>query len=617
MDDRRKKRERQRSTSVDRDDNHRRKKGRVPPSTKVGASRVVHIRNISSGVEETDVIQLGLPFGRVSNILMLKMKSQAFLEFERESSARTMVDYFQNSSPPMICGRTVFVQFSEHRELKTTASHSNANAKTQAALKAARSILDSRETQKQEYSSAVNTGRILHLTVENLIYPVTLKTLTLIFQKYGRLKKIFTFTENNLFQALIEYDRARDAEEARHALHGQNVYNGCCNLQIHKSKLSSVQVRQNDDAGWDFTKANQPSSFDYMDHASLSRDLGASLSRDLGVSLSRDLGTSLPRDLGDRLSANPVGRFERSSRLRDPADKRAPLLDRPITDARDSDSFGAEFGDQSGSSYSSSYSSTSNGRSRKPDRPIYQPPKGKFHENLATDFHKPSSKLLLRGILKAHKKVKAKESTEIKPKGEKGSVVLVSNLDKMETTPDKLFTLFGVYGDVVRVKILFNKKDNALIQFADASMADTARQHLDKAVVFGRTIGVRTSKHSSVAMPKDDFLPENLHLTKDFSNSPLHRYKKAGSKNCGNIFKPGSTLHLSNISDGVTQEELVKPFKKYGKVVRIKFLPGTQKMAVLAMSSIEEAIDALIHLHNHPFRNNHLRVSFSKSPLKP
>jgi len=491
-----------------------------------------------------------------------------------------------------------FCPVSEHRELKTTASHSNANAKTQAALKAARSILDSRETQKQEYSSAVNTGRILHLTVENLIYPVTLKTLTLIFQKYGRLKKIFTFTENNLFQALIEYDRARDAEEARHALHGQNVYNGCCNLQIHKSKLSSVQVRQNDDAGWDFTKANQPSSFDYMDHASLSRDLGASLSR--------DLGTSLPRDLGDRLSANPVGRFERSSRLRDPSDKRAPLLDRPITDARElplfdrvsgTDSFSAEFGDQSGSSYRSSYS-TSNGRSRKPDRPIYQPPKGKFHENLATDFHKPSSKLLLRGILK-------------------GSVVLVSNLDKMETTPDKLFTLFGVYGDVVRVKILFNKKDNALIQFADASMADTARQHLDKAVVFGRTIGVRTSKHSSVAMPKDDFLPENLHLTKDFSNSPLHRYKKAGSKNCGNIFKPGSTLHLSNISDGVTQEELVKPFKKYGKVVRIKFLPGTQKMAVLAMSSIEEAIDALIHLHNHPFRNNHLRVSFSKSPLKP
>jgi len=29
----------------------------------------------------------------------------------------------------------------------------------------------------------------------------------------------------------------------------------------------------------------------------------------------------------------------------------------------------------------------------------------------------------------------------------------------------------GVYGDVMRVKILFNKKDTALIQFVDATQA--------------------------------------------------------------------------------------------------------------------------------------------------
>lgn len=31
----------------------------------------------------------------------------------------------------------------------------------------------------------------------------------------------------------------------------------------------------------------------------------------------------------------------------------------------------------------------------------------------------------------------------------------------------------GVYGDVVRVKIMFNKKDNALIQFNDGQQAQT------------------------------------------------------------------------------------------------------------------------------------------------
>jgi len=34
-----------------------------------------------------------------------------------------------------------------------------------------------------------------------------------------------------------------------------------------------------------------------------------------------------------------------------------------------------------------------------------------------------------------------------------------------------LIDVAGMYGDVVRVKILFNKKDTALIQFVDAIQA--------------------------------------------------------------------------------------------------------------------------------------------------
>lgn len=47
---------------------------------------------------------------------------------------------------------------------------------------------------------------------------------------------------------------------------------------------------------------------------------------------------------------------------------------------------------------------------------------------------------------------------------QEGCVLLVSNLEESCITPDKLFTLFGVYGDVTRVKILYNKKDTAFIQ---------------------------------------------------------------------------------------------------------------------------------------------------------
>jgi polypyrimidine tract-binding protein 2 len=81
-------------------------------------SRVIHIRNIPSDVTEAEVIHLGIPFGRVTNVLVLKGKNQAFLEMEDESAAVAMVNYFTNCAATLR-ERSVYVQYSNHRELKT------------------------------------------------------------------------------------------------------------------------------------------------------------------------------------------------------------------------------------------------------------------------------------------------------------------------------------------------------------------------------------------------------------------------------------------------------------------------------------------------------------------
>lgn len=39
-------------------------------------SRVVHLRKLPNDINETEVIGLGLPFGKVTNLLMLKGKNQ-------------------------------------------------------------------------------------------------------------------------------------------------------------------------------------------------------------------------------------------------------------------------------------------------------------------------------------------------------------------------------------------------------------------------------------------------------------------------------------------------------------------------------------------------------------
>ncbi|MFH4978711.1 hypothetical protein AB6A40_005420 [Gnathostoma spinigerum] len=99
--------------------------------------------------------------------------------------------------------------------------------------------------------------------------------------------------------------------------------------------------------------------------------------------------------------------------------------------------------------------------------------------------------------------------------------------------------------------------------------------------------------------------------------SPLHRFKKPGSKNYMNIYPPSATLHLSNIPPHITEDFLTSSFKQHGFAPKgFKFFPKDHKMALLQLNDVETAIDALIEMHNFKLAENaHLRVSFSKSAI--
>jgi len=519
-----------------------------------GPSRVVHIRNILQGVSETEVVQLCMPFGKVTNLLMMKQKNQAFVEFELDTAAQSMLTYFSRSAQPMLGGRPVFVQYSQHKELKTDAAHAIANEKAQAALVACQNGTATLDGSNGDGFSATGTGQesVLHVTIENMVYPVTLETLSIIFKKYGPVQKILTFTKNNKFQALIQYPNHRCAEDARFALHGQNVYNGCCNLRVESSKVTSVNVKFNNERAWDFTNPNLPAGDGNM----RGNSGGGSMSGGGGM-----LGAGGGMMGGAGMMGGGHG----------PGMGMSMGNGHSMGGGMGGGGMGGGMGGSMG---------------------------GAMGGGMAMGNNQMMGSQMMGG-----------------QSGGGGNVLLVSNLDEDSVNVDYLFTLFGVYGDVIRVKILFNKKDTALIQMSDPWMAEIARQHLDKLVVWGKAMNVRLSKHNQVSMPRDDPAGQSG-LTKDFTNSPLHRYKKAGSKNCSNIFKPGQTLHLSNIGEGVGQDDLIAAFRDYGTVNQFKFFNETQKMALLSMDSTEEAVIALIGMHNRQFGKQHLRVSFSKSQLE-
>ncbi|XP_009480864.1 polypyrimidine tract-binding protein 3 isoform X1 [Pelecanus crispus] len=495
-------------------------------------SRVLHLRQIPSDVTEAEVISLGLPFGKVTNVLMLKGKSQALLEMASEEAAVTMVNYYTPITP-QLRSKPVYIQYSHHRELKT--DNLPNQARSQTALQAVNAVQSGSvavtSARADERGLLPGQGSVLRIIVENLFYPVTLDVLYQIFSKFGSVLRIITFTKNNQFQALLQYADPAYAYHAKMALDGQSIYTGSCTLRIDFSKLTSLKVKYNNDKSRDFTRIDLPSG-----------------------------------------------------------DVQPPV--EPCV--------AAAFGTQN--MIFPSYAGAAG----------FAPAMG-FTQGAGLPVPSVPGALGCLAVttspLSGH--VAAPSVTGVPG----NSVLLVRNLNPEAITPHGLFILFGVYGDVHRVKIMFKKKENALVQMADAAQAQLAISHLNGQRLYGRVLRATFSKHQTVQLPREG--QEDQGLTKDYSNSPLHRFKKPGSKNFQNIFPPSATLHLSNIPHSVTVDDLKNLFASTGSTVKaFRFFQKNCKMALIQLGSVEEAVHALIELHNHDLgENHHLRVSFSKSTI--
>uniref|UniRef100_A0A8C2PSL3 Polypyrimidine tract binding protein 3 n=1 Tax=Cyprinus carpio TaxID=7962 RepID=A0A8C2PSL3_CYPCA len=477
-----------------------------------GPSRVLHVRKVPIEVSEAEVISLGVPFGKVTNLLMLKGKNQAFIEMASEEAAITMVNYYTTATPH-VRNQPVYIQYSNHRELKTDNLLNQGRA--QAALQAVNAV-HSGNMSLSGTATASDGGMmpgqspVLRLIVENLYYPVSLEVLHQIFSKFGTVLRIITFTKNNQFQALLQYADPMNAHHAKVALDGQNIYNGCCTLRVEFSKLTSLNVKYNNDKSRDFTRLDLPS--------------------------------------GDG----------------------QPTLDPTMQTA-----FGAP------GIISSPY----------PGAAGFAPAIG-FHQAGLSMQTMPGALgplTIPSSAMTGRMTIHGMAPTTIH------SVLLVSNLN-----PDVSFHPHPQHQQ-------FKINDN-ILQLHSMS-------HLNGQRLYGKVIRVTISKHQTVQLPREG--QEDQGLTKDFSGSPLHRFKKPGSKNFQNIFPPSATLHLSNIPPSTTDDFLKDLFAGSGYTVKaFKFFQKDRKMALIQLGSVEEAIQALIDLHNHDLgENHHLRVSFSKSTI--
>ncbi|TGZ61450.1 hypothetical protein CRM22_008000 [Opisthorchis felineus] len=571
-------------------------------------SKVVHIRNVPGDASEHEIALLSIPFGMLENMVLSKKAGQALVEMQSLDSAIQMVSYYREYQVTLR-GRTLIMQFSKHQHLELMSE----NSQIVEAINNANCIV-------QQDLSGANSGvpnSVLRVIIDYIMgQQINHTILHKIFYRYGKILRIITFPKNNQYHGLIEFENHIHAFVAMLHLNGQNIYTGCCSLLVEFSKnRGPLEVRHESDKCRDYI--NNPLTEEEL--VNLKRPTGSSQGGGAGGGHHSTSGSSLPPNFHGTVvpSMTPQGIHFPTGLIASPSTSGAAINDLTAQLAALAQQSGLALTPAAAAATASFMALTAQNNPAALQAMTGMP-------NLAVLLAAMQGGTVQNPIishLAGHnanalgpmQHSMAPQVTARTPSNNNGGTVLiVSNLNEERVYPDALFTLFGVYGDVTRVKIMFNKKDTALIQFADAQQASTALQFLSGQRLWGKPMKIAVSRHNVVQLPREE--PENG-LTKDYSTSLLHRFRKPNSKNFLNIYPPSQILHLSNIPPTIAEEDIRLLFAAKGfDVSGFRFLQKDRRMALVQLESVDTAIQALIELHNSQLtENSHLRISFSKS----
>ncbi|CEL95821.1 unnamed protein product [Vitrella brassicaformis CCMP3155] len=183
------------------------------------------------------------------------------------------------------------------------------------------------------------------------------------------------------------------------------------------------------------------------------------------------------------------------------------------------------------------------------------------------------------------------------------AVVLVNNLDEDNTRPDELAALFAVYGNVHRVKIMFKMKSRGLVQMESLHQCQAAISALSGCPLHGKRLICELSKGGEIQPAKEGTLTVDFYHDQNYNRHKPDRQLR--------MFDPSSSLHLSNLSDNSDESELTDLLSKHGPVESFKFLDPSRRQAIVRFSSVEEAVEALVGLHNVMVKGRPLRIAFA------
>uniref|UniRef100_A0A452FB92 Heteroous nuclear ribonucleoprotein L like n=1 Tax=Capra hircus TaxID=9925 RepID=A0A452FB92_CAPHI len=197
---------------------------------KVSVSPVVHVRGLCESVVEADLVEALEKFGTICYVMMMPFKRQALVEFENIDSAKECVT-FAADEPVYIAGQQAFFNYSTSKRI----------------------------TRPGNTDDPSGGNKVLLLSIQNPLYPITVDVLYTVCNPVGKVQRIVIFKRNGI-QAMVEYplflmfESVLCAQKAKAALNGADIYAGCCTLKIEYARPTRLNVIRNDNDSWDYTK---------------------------------------------------------------------------------------------------------------------------------------------------------------------------------------------------------------------------------------------------------------------------------------------------------------------------------------------------------------------------
>ncbi|TMW66441.1 hypothetical protein Poli38472_004206 [Pythium oligandrum] len=536
-------------------------------------SRVVFVRGLPSDCLESELLALCCPFAVVEKSLLIPQKSQAFVQLPDVTSATNLINFYQTRDA-MIRGKKIFFEYSSRDEITTRDGHEPRDQPSQQA-----SV--SHPTPQPSYGqpAAAQMATPQHAYIPANGAPVAMPHHQAAEQtsnrRAGSPNTILMVTVTK-----IEYDVTVDVLQQVFQKFGnvQKIVTFWKNEEfkalIQMESVDQAQAAQSALDGRDIYTGCNTLHIVFSRHTELRVRFNDDRSRDYtnpNLPSGPGAGESGPPDTN--YEHEPVDHYAQPPYQQAPPQSQPPMYQQgpPVYD-RD------EY---------------------RPDSRGSGPPPG---YDYPPDNRDP----------RAHQLPPHSTGRSLRGDIKRSPVLICSNMDSRLVNPDRLFTFFGCFGDVVRVKIMFRKQDTALIQFVDEPHATSALDHLDGVHVFGKKLRVDYSKHTNVSMPRGEVDRFELENTRDFSSSPLHRYRR---RSPAEAVSPCPLLHISGIPMELqrNQNALIDLFTQYGYVKNFHYIQKNTKMAIVEMGSMDEAIMALLYLDNLTYPDSHMRVSFSKA----